>query len=427
MKKLNLTLNKKYMNYNMFINKYIKQENIYEILKINDLESNIIEREIITLADKINKHKIDLLLNNKSFKTVEIDENEIFNLLNKMKNFNETHFSKNNFKLNDNNDIYNYFNFLLSESKKLINENAINCDDLLSCIYFYDLLKTLHLNPEESFKLNSFSSREKPNETMKNMIYGRGFENLNKTFLNNLRNLRLNKSPTINEWNNEIILKKYNYEVENNKTNLSFNEWKKTNRSTSSIPSIDLIGEKFKKKFYIENKNFNIFNNELNIKFNYSSNKLLDRFKKLETLEELDKGRFVFYNITTYNQEKKDVKTFLIPIEAYKKDLHNKINKSLTNKLKTEIKNKRQYNYNIPLEISKNTKNGKIEAEIIVEINFNNLPNIQNLDREHYSFNVRFKNSEDFFNLFDEFNLDNEFNLRNKISKEKEIGLTQNL
>lgn len=422
MKNINLTLNKKYKNYNMFIKKYLKQENIYDLLKINDFESNMVEKDILLLAEKINKHKIDLILNSNGIKNVEINETEIFNLLNKMKIFNETYFSENtNYKLNNDNNIYNYFNNILTENKNNINEGHLNCDDLLSCFYFYDILKTLYLNPNESFKLNSFSVKEKPIETMKNMIYGRGFENLNKTLLNNVKNFRLSKAPSLNDWNNQIALKTYNHLVEKKEININFNDWNKNNTSTF-IPSVDLIGEKFKKKIYVENKNFTIFNNELNIKFSYSSNKLMDKFKKLGTLENFDNGRFVFYNITTYNVEKKDVQTFLIPIEAYKKDLHSKINKSLISKLKTEIKNKRQYSYNIPLEISKNTNNGKIDVNLNIEVMFNHLPNTKDIDNEHYGFNIRFKNSEDFLKLFDEYNLDSDFNLKNNLTKQKDYN-----
>ena len=60
--------------------------------------------------------------------------------------------------------------------------------------------------------------------------------------------------------NTSNAMKMYLKEIEENPNkNITYNEWKKNNL-TNSIPSVDLIGEKFKKTIYIENKNFSIFN-----------------------------------------------------------------------------------------------------------------------------------------------------------------------
>ena len=340
-----------------------------------------------------------------------------------MNNFNITHFfNNNNFLVYKNTTTINkYFEDLILDIKSVLDKyNDINADTLLSRFYFYDILKVLSINPNQSFKLKSFNSDyEKPIDTIKNMIYGRGFENLNKTFLNNLKNLKLKKAPSLEEWNNIIIEKLYLKEIEENPNkNITYNEWKKNN-VTNSIPSVDLIGEKFKKTIYIENKNFSIFNNELNIKFNYGTHKVIDRFKKLSMLEEIDNGGKVFFNINTYNLENNNLNNFLIPLEDYKKDLFSKINKSLISKLKTEVKNKRLYNYSIPLEISKNGSNGKIDVKLIIEVQFNHLPDIRNIDNEHYNFNVKFLNSNDFNLLFEDFNLERDFQIKKEASNDK--------
>ncbi len=422
MKNINLTINKKYKNYYLYIKKYLSKENINELLKIDDFESNMVEKDILLLAEKVNNYKINLIFN-KNNNGNEITKDEIFNCLNKMNNFNITHFfNNNNFLVYKNTTTINkYFGDLILDIKSVLDKyNDINADTLLSRFYFYDILKVLSINPNQSFKLKSFNSDyEKPIDTIKNMIYGRGFENLNKTFLNNLKNLKLKKAPSLEEWNNIIIEKLYLKEIEENPNkNITYNEWKKNN-VTNSIPSVDLIGEKFKKTIYIENKNFSIFNNELNIKFNYGTHKVIDRFKKLSMLEEIDNGGKVFFNINTYNLENNNLNNFLIPLEDYKKDLFSKINKSLISKLKTEVKNKRLYNYSIPLEISKNGSNGKIDVKLIIEVQFNHLPDIRNIDNEHYNFNVKFLNSNDFNLLFEDFNLERDFQIKKEASNVK--------